>query len=1438
MNLSRTFLAAASLCLAASFAFAGTPPPERSAKAKPLFDGKSLDGWDQLDPPLWTVKDGCLTGGDGAKKIPYNDFLCTKGSYSNFILHLKIKLTGDPKTGFINSGVQIRTHRNNSGHEVCGYQCDYGEPAWYAAIYDEGRRNRLMMKSDMDALRPVLKLWNWNDYVIRADGPHIQTWINGVQGVDYEEKDVDIASDGIIGFQLHGGGNTIVQVKDVFIEELPPTPNAVTWEKLGGVDGQRAKLKPAPNAVAPPKSPPGSGLLTKDTVSFPALGADGKPLNLGFETGTLQDWTAEGTAWEGQPVKGDTVVLRHRGQSNHAGEYWVGGYEKIGDKGTGKLTSASFEVTHPWASFLVGAGKDADTERAELVEEATGKVIHSASGHDQENMRREVVDLRPFAGKRLFIRLVDESTKGWGHVNFDDFVFHDKEPKLTAAPATPAATSAGLAARQKESPVLKHLVPNPAKPSAVPNTSAQKVVASMMLTPGFQAELIAAEPEVRQPIAFAMDERGRLWVAEAYSYPAKQPEGQGKDRITIFEDVDGDGTFKKRTVFIEGLNLVSGLEVGFGGVWVGAAPELIFIPKDEHDKPGKPQVLLDGWGYQDTHETLNSFCWGPDGWLYGNQGVFTKSFIGKPGTPDEQRVELHSGVWRYHPQRHVFEIFAHGGSNQWGLDFNENGHFFMTHCRSFWGGGGTTNVIRNGHFWNQANSGYAPFISSSAPDFAPDLKNYLPASAKYDSGEGGAGKPGSTAIYGGHSHVGTMIYLGDNWPDEYRNHLFTHNLHGHQMNHQVNVREGSGYETKHAGFDLMFCPDPTYMAVDLQTGPDGAVYVIDWCDTQECHNPAEEKWDRTNGRIYRISWAKTYHPVKVNLGAMSDVELAQLHTQKNDWYSRMARGLLQERATKRKIDASAIALLKEQTKGDSIPQVLRALWTLHVIGGLDEGQLTKYAQHSSDIVRSWAVQLATEEPGKPMLSAKELMELATHDPSSTVRLAVASALPNLEATQIWRLSEALATHAEDKDDRFLPKMIWFGLAPVLGQDYSRALSLADCVQLPGLKNSIRWEASRHPEGRELMVDAVCRGDTEVAERNLRIMAFALKDEARVPQPKKWEILQYEYGTTVNGKPLRSAEPGLRDIIDQLSATFGDINVITRMQNVLTDDRQPLARRKAALDLIKRCGNTPYTSAIEFLTLLDSDAFRSATIPFLARFNNPEVTRSLLEHFEKFDPTDRNAALGVMCSRAALALPLLQAVQKGTFGRNQLTALQVRQMRNLHDAEVDKMLDQTWGKVNESSATAKATIARLKKAYTAAPLWAYNGGAGKETFTQVCAICHAFNGVGGKVGPDLGGSWRNGLDYFLENIVDPNAVVGENYQLHVITKKDGSVISGLMEQESASAVTLRTLTESLVVAKSDIKDHQKLAQSLMPPGLLEALPERKVIELLKFLTSKQ
>jgi putative membrane-bound dehydrogenase-like protein len=1402
-------------------AHAESPPPAS------LFDGRTLNDWTG-NTKYWRVQDGAIVGEipDG-QKLERNEWIWWKGQVGDFDFSVEFRITGGPSA---NSGIQYRSRRKPDG-EAAGYQADLdGGKVWLGRIYEESGRALMAERGTRVSVAPDGRRWSetfaepaslasvihpneWNTYRIVARASHVETWINGVLFSQLDDHQADKAAfTGQLAFQLHAGpGPAKIEFRNVLLTPFGETK------------------KPAYPDVKPVAAAPNPEM----PAGIKPLGDDGKPLNLDFETGTLAGWKAEGDAWEGQPVEGDLLTARGKGPSGHQGKYWIGGYEKFGDPRKGRLTSASFKVTHPWASFLLGGGHDARVERVEIVDEASGQVLQAASGEDREPMRRIVVNLGAHQGKRIFVRLVDEASFGWGHLNFDDFVFHDQAPsaQLAKAPASsqPGADRQG---RLNESPVLWHLQPNPAKLTAIANADAQTVVATMKLTPGFQAELIAAEPDVKQPIAFCIDERGRLWIAEGYSYPNKQPEGQGKDRIVILEDRDGDGVFETHKVFKEGLNLMSGIEIGFGGVFVGAAPELLFIPRDKEDHAGKPEVLLDGWGYQDTHETMNSFTWGPDGWLYGNQGVFTRSNVGAPGTPDAERVELRSGVWRYHPVTHRFEVFAHGGSNQWGLDSNSAGHLFMTHCRSFHGGGGTTHVIRNGHFWNQANNNYAPFISPTAPEFAPALKNFLPAAAQYDSGAGGAGKPGTDAVYGGHSHVGTMIYLGDNWPAIYRDRLFTNNLFGHQMNQQENVREGSGYHTLHAGYDLLMAPDPRYMAVDLQTGPDGAVYMVDWCDMQHCHTPAPEKWDRTNGRVYRVSWAETYKPVKVDLGALSDLELAKLHTHLNDWYPRTARKLLQQRAAKGKIDPAAVALLREQadpsTSSGPSGQALRALLTLHVIGALDSAQLANTAKSESDILRGWAVQLATENAGKPLLDRATLIAMAKNDPSASVRLALASALPMLPPEDGWDVGLALARHAEDKDDRFLPKMIWYGIAPLVAGKPALGKELAHATPMPALADDALWYLGQTEAGRRELFFPWAGQTPEQTGRILRLLAFALKNEAKVEPPPAWRINQVAFED--------SADPGVRAAVDELSALFGDKLVLQKVRWRLSNGALPIAERQQAFALLKRVGD-PESLPI-FAELLDKPEFRKEVIPLLGRSNSPLTALKLIERFPKLDATDRVAALTVMTSRPELALPLLSALKLGTFDRKDLTALQVRQLRDLRNNEVNKLLDETWGKVNESSEAAKATVARLKKTYQSAPLWASDAKAGKVTFTQMCGTCHALNGVGGKLGPDLAGSWRNGLDYFLENIVDPNAVVGENYQLHIVTKKDGSVVSGLLEKETPTTITLRTVTEPVNVAVAEVKQHEKLAQSLMPPGLLEALPEPKVLELLKFLLSKQ
>ena len=383
--------------------------------------------------------------------------------------------------------------------------------------------------------------------------------------------------------------------------------------------------------------------------------ANGRPLNLDFEGGALDDWTAEGDAFA--IVKGDVLPGQPPDKrGGKASAYWVSSNTGGGAR-KGTLTSVPFRVSQPYASFLVSGGAFTST-RVDLVlasdngqTDKTGKVIFTISGANNAALRPVVVDLKVYVGKDIFIRLVDDETGStvaaylkespWAHITFDHFRFHETRPFFPTE-----ITSSEISTLPPFDPI-KHA-----------GLSAADAAKAMTVPKGFTVKLAAAEPDVVRPIGFALDDRGRLWVAEAHTYPVRAPEGQGKDRILIFEDTNGDGRLDSRKIFVENLNLVSGIEVGFGGVWIGAAPQLLFIPvKEGTDRPaGPPQVMLDGWGYQDTHEMLNTFTWGPDGWLYGTHGDFTHSNVGKPGAPDSERQRLNGAIWRFHPTKHTFEI--------------------------------------------------------------------------------------------------------------------------------------------------------------------------------------------------------------------------------------------------------------------------------------------------------------------------------------------------------------------------------------------------------------------------------------------------------------------------------------------------------------------------------------------------------------------------------------------------------------------------------------------------------------------------------------------------------------------------------------------------------------------------------------------------------------
>ena len=853
----------------------------------------------------------------------------------------------------------------------------------------------------------------------------------------------------------------------------------------------------------------------ESTDGVKATDASGRALNLDFETGTLADWVAEGDAFKGQPVKGDAVSARRSDmRSGHHGQFWVGTFEVNGDKGKGTLTSVPFKVTQRFASFWV-AGGGADGSRVELIAVGEEKPFYQIGGRQTEQLAQVVVDLQRVLNKEMQIRLVDSSNNGWGHINFDHFRFHEKRPAELTPPSVP-------------------LVADDYPHSGL---DAETAAAAMKVPEGFRVTVGASEPDVKQPIALALDDRGRTWIAEAYEYPQRAKGDKGRDRILVFEDTDGDGKLDSRKVFAEGLNLVSGLEVGYGGVWVGAAPYLMFIPDANGDDKadGEPQILLDGWGLQDTHETLNAFIWGPDGWLYGCHGVFTYSNVGKPGTPDNQRQPINAGVWRYHPLRHEFEVFAHGTSNPWGVDFDDRGEAFITACVI----PHLYHMIQGGRYQRQAGQHYNKNTYDDIKTIADHL-HYLGATPH--SGNGKSDEAG-----GGHAHAGAMIYLGAAWPKSYHGALLMNNIHGQRLNVDLLEPEGSGYVGKHAP-DFLLTGDMASQILNMRYGPDGQVTMIDWYDMQACHLKEIEKHDRSNGRIYKISYGKS-QPVKVDLQKLSDVELAELCLHENDWYVRHSRRVLAERSAKGKIAAAAIERLTTITKTHAdATRKLRAMWALHGIGAISSELSTAMAKDADATVRGWSLRLAMEAGGKADPSQLvKLVEQHSQDKSPVVQLAVASALQHIAPKNRWTALANLATHEGVASDHNLPLMIWYAAEPLAEVEPDRALAWAMVAgaKVPLLRDFMlrRIAGSGGADAVERLVAGLQKAtEPELQLIYLNAIRNSLAGQRTAAKPKAWEAAYKQLASSKNEAVKLQAT--------SLGVTFGDAAALKTLRERL------------------------------------------------------------------------------------------------------------------------------------------------------------------------------------------------------------------------------------------------------------------------------------------------
>ena len=987
---------------------------------------------------------------------------------------------------------------------------------------------------------------------------------------------------------------------------------------------------------------------------------------------------------------------------------------------------------------------------------------------------------------------------------------------------------------------------------SIPMTPPKKALAMMPLPEGFKSTLFAAEPDVHQPISVTTDTRGRLWVAECYTYSDRKENYNTElnDRIVIFEDEDNDGVFDKRTVFWDEGKKLTSVEVGFGGVWVTAAPNLMFIPdRNQDDVPdGPPEILLDGFeGDVIRHNIVNGLRWGPDGWLYGRHGIQATSFVGPPGSTDSQRTAMNCAIWRIHPTTRKFEIVAVGGTNPWGFDYDEHGEMFMINTVI----GHLFHVVPNARYRRMYGSHIKrhtyQVIEQTADHFHWDVGEEHWAVTKKGGMSDGTDKAG-----GGHAHTGLMIYQGNNWPKEFHNKLFTANFHGRRINSDTIDREGNSYVSHH-GPDYFRTADPWFRGVEMIYGPDGGVFLLDWSDIGECHE--DDGIHRTSGRIFKLTYGDVKKPRVRDLRQMANQTLVKLLAAPNQWYVRKARRLLQERmiafrakkgtnlsqlqrSTMEKIESEFHkSIFSLYDSNDDIKIKLRAMWAIYSCELATSKWLVKQSHHPDEHIRSWAVRLLADgqlEIDENVIT--RFKELAASDPSGLVRLYVASSLPRFEASTALELAAKLAAHEKDAADRVQPSLVWFGVEPFLTANIDESIKLAINTKIPLVrKNIVRrltFEIKNDPTATNLIVATITKSnDTKLQKDFLTGMTDALKGWNQAPVPEAWNDVIEKLGN--------SEDKEISELVKTLSVVFGDGRATEELKKIALDNKASTeSRRKAILawSKTKMSDEALANNLFQSLKLLIRDRGLAASVAeAMKNCTQPEAGQVIINHYTRMEPAGQTIAINTLVARDVWAKKLLGAIEKGRIPVAAISASHARQIMNFENEKLTEQLSKVWGEIRQTSKARKKQMDDLRTALTSDVLESSDYDKGKMIFEKSCASCHTMFGKGGRIGPDLTGSDRKNLNYLLENIVDPSASVAESYRSSVITLAEGRLITGTVISENEQTIEVQTKDAIETIDRRSIDEIRKTKDSLMPEGLIDNLSKQEVADLFGFLS---
>jgi putative heme-binding domain-containing protein len=943
---------------------------------------------------------------------------------------------------------------------------------------------------------------------------------------------------------------------------------------------------------------------------------------------------------------------------------------------------------------------------------------------------------------------------------------------------------------------------------------------------GFEIQLFASDPVVKRPVSMSFDAKGRLWVLCIPRYPQILP-GQDPDGyVVILEDREGKGRADSSQVFLSGLGVATGMLPGDGGVYIGEGESLLHF-KDTRGTgtADERRVLLTGFGTQDTHHTLNTFQWGPDGCLYFHQGLFLTSNV---ETPRGLRRLAGGGVWQLRPDSLNLEVYDRTlqGNNTWG-------HIWDRWGRSIFASAWVSDI----------NVGLAdsPLNDQTGPEFIPPIK---------------------TTRLGGERHSGLDIVSGRHFPPEWQDNLISGGFHSQKV-HRALLKDVGEHLTTEPLPPLIISHHNKFRPIDVKLGPDGALYVCDWYNLIIQHNQVnfrDARRDHEHGRIWRITCKNRPLVPRTNLTELGTAALLDHLTDPEQWTRNQTRRVLAGREPKEVLRAlGAWVQAREPGQPDVEHHLLEALWTYEAIGQIEPVLLARLLRAKEPRVRAAAtevlgfwqdrlddpVRLIGVQAGDSNLRVRlEAVLAAQRVPQAGSLEAALRALDHpTDAMLDFELRKATLVLKPYWYPAFLASRVTFGNDP---RHLSFALSSARIADAAPKLLELLASGKIAPESRaDLLASVAALGNPQ----QLATVLEAVVGGSLGTPGERSKVLDAlsraarERKVSPSGDLGRIGALGTRDDTLGLSALRAagawKLEALRADLVRVSQDESAPSRRQAAIASLAELGGPASVTHLTALAAPDHPyAVRVDAVAGLAMLDLEQAAALAAKLFHDPPPPGIDAA-------PAIAAFLRRELGGDTLAKAMASLKPAPEVALAGLREINAngwpfpLLTEAFRAASPVAHHPRTYSAELQRHLVELAKAEGDPIRGERHFrsaTLGCSRCHAIAGAGGSLGPDLAAIGSTAQpDFLVEHLLLPTKSVKDGFAAYEVLTKDGDAFSGIRVRENAQELVLRdTNSDEIVIRKSQIK-RQRDIRTLMPQGLADVLSDGELADLVRFLS---